>query len=105
MAKEQHHLLSRFEHTGFSESQLDKKIDLHQNSNIKGSIQFLQKPLKRKKPFKWLRIRSFFVQHKKFKRFMEFSCHPGGIHMLKMAIFYSDSGCGMCKVYVEKNLF
>lgn len=105
MAEKEHYLLSRFEYTGFSESRLDKKTDVPKNQNTQGSILFSQKPLKKKKPFRWIRIRSFFTKHKKFKRFIEFSIHPGGIHMLRLAVFHSENGCGMCKVYVEKNLF
>lgn len=105
MAAKEQLFLSRFEYTGFSETILDQKIDKTQNQNTKGSILFSQKPPKKKKPFKWLRIRSFFVKHKRFRRLMEFSCHPTGIHLLKLAMFHSENGCGMCRVYVEKNLF
>lgn len=96
---------SRFEFSGFNETVLDRKTDQTNNQNTKGSILFSQKPLKRKKPFKWNRIRSFFIMHKKFKRMVEFAIHPAGIHMLRMAVFHSESGCTMCRVYVEKNLF
>jgi hypothetical protein len=97
--------ISRFEYGGFKETVLDQKIDRIKNQNIKGSILFTQKPLKKSRPFKWSRIRSFFIMHKKFKRLVEFSIHPTGIHMMRLAVFYSESGCKMCKVYVEKNLF
>lgn len=96
---------NQLELTGFNESKLDLKIDLTRNNNIQGTILFSQKPLKKKKPFKWIRIRSFFIMHKKFKRMIEFSVHPGGIHVLHQAMFHSDNGCKMCRVYVEKNLF
>lgn len=112
MEKEKHSPLSRFEYDGsFRETKLSKKIEQNTNNpstankTSSGTILFPTKPTKRKKSFKWIRIRSFFIKHKKFKRMMEFSCHPSGIHMLKLAVFYSDSGCGMCKVYVEKNLY
>lgn len=105
MAEKELLSLSRFEYTGFSETILDQKIDKTQNQNTKGSILFSQKPLKKKKSFKWSRIRSFFILHKRFQRMVEFAIHPAGIHMLRMAVFYSESGCKMCKVYVEKNLF
>lgn len=109
--EKEHLLSSRFEYDGsFSETKLAQKSEQNLTSSAlntanKGSISFTKKYVKRKKPFNWIRIRSFFIKHKKFKRFMEFSCHPSGIHLLKLAIFYSESGCGMCRVYVEKNLF
>jgi|SRR3989344_3697586 len=96
---------SVFEYSGYNESKLDKQTDQVKNSSIQGTILFSSKPLKKKKPFRWIRIRSFFTKHKKFKRLVEFSCHPTGIHMLRMAVFHSESGCGMCRVYVEMNLF
>ena len=101
----EHHELSNTEFTGFNESKLDKKIDQTKNLNLQGSILFSGKPLKKKRPFKWNRIRSFLIKHTQFQRMMEFSCHPSGIHLLHQAVFYSDNGCKMCKVYVEKNLF
>jgi len=97
--------ISPYEYSGFSEDKLDKQVDQVKNTNVKGSIFFTPKPAKKKKPFKWIRIRSFLIKHKKFKRFMEFSVHPTGIHLLRQAVFYSDNGCGMCRVYVEMNLF
>ena len=97
--------ISRFEHSGFRETTLDQKIDQVKDQNAKGSILFSQKPLKKKQAFKWNRIRSFFIRHKKFKRLMEFSIHPSGIHMLRLAVFHSENGCGMCKVYIEGDLF
>jgi hypothetical protein len=105
-------LLSPFEYSGFDESKLDRQIDqvknkqsFSANSNLQGSILFSPKPRKFKKPFNWIRIRSFFIKHKKFKRMMEFSCHPSGVHLLRLAMFHSENGCGMCRVYVEMNLF
>jgi hypothetical protein len=98
-------LLSPFEYSGFDESRLDRQIDQVKNSNLQGSILFSSKPHKTKKPFNWIRIRSFFIKHKKFKRMMEFSCHPSGVHLLRLAMFHSENGCGMCRVYVEMNLF
>lgn len=86
----------------YDETQLSKNTDL---KNTKGSLFFSPKTSKKKRSFKWIRIRSFFISHKKFKRLTEFSIHPTGIHMLRMAVFHSENGCGMCKVYVEKNLF
>lgn len=95
--------LSRFEYAAsFNEADLSKK---REQSDLRQKILFHIKPAKKKKAFKWSRIRSFFIQHKKFKRLVEFGIHPGGIHMLRLAVFYSESGCGMCRVYVEKNLF
>jgi len=96
---------SVYEYSGFKESRLDKQTNQLKDNNIQGSILFSQKPPKKKKAFRWIRVRSFFTKHKKFKRLMEFSCHPGGIHLLHQAIFHSDNGCKMCRVYVEKNLF
>lgn len=110
--EKEHLLLSRFEYDGsFNETKLSQKTEQNlydpsvANKTNSGTILFPTKSIKRKKSFKWIRIRSFFIKHKKFKRMMEFSCHPTGVHLLKLAIFYSESGCGMCKVYVEKNLF
>lgn len=95
--------LSRFEYAvSYNEAELSKK---REQSDLRQKILFHIKPAKKKKAFKWLRIRSFFIKHKKFKRLMEFSIHPTGIHMLRLAIYHSDNGCNMCKVYVEKNLF
>jgi hypothetical protein len=98
-------LTSNPEYTGFNESKLDKKIDQIKDQNLQGTILFSSKPLKKKKPFNWIRVRSFFIMHKKFKRMIEFSVHPSGIHILHQAMFHSDNGCKMCRVYVEKNLF
>lgn len=95
---------SRFEYSGYNETRSDKQIDQAKSSNITGSILFSQKTFK-KKAFRWIRIRSFFTKQKKFKRLVEFSVHPNGVHMLRLAVFYSESGCKMCKIYVEKNLF
>lgn len=96
---------SHFEYSGFDESKLDAQTNQLKNTNIQGSILFSQKPPRKKKPFMWIRIRSFFTKHKKFKRMMEFSCHPTGIHLLRLAVFHSENGCKMCRVYVEMNLF
>jgi len=104
--------LSRFEYDGsYNESKIGQKAEQNsQNSysnknNPKGSISFTKKAGKKTPPFNWIRIRSFFIRHKGFKRSMEFSCHPGGVHLLRMAMLYSEGGCKMCKVYVERNLF
>ena len=97
--------LSPFEYSGYDESKLDRQIDQVKNNNTQGSILFSVRPVKKKKSFRWIRIRSFFTKHKKFKRLIEFSIHPGGIHMLRLAVFHSENGCGMCRVYIEKNLF
>ena len=97
--------VSRFEYSGHNEDQINRRINLLKNNNLQGSIFFSQKIIKKKKSFRWIRIRSFFTKHKTFKRLMEFSIHPTGVHMLRLAIFHSDNGCQMCRVYVEKNLF
>ena len=92
--------------TGFNEIRLDKQANLSKNQNIQGTILFSQpKSPRKKRPFKWNRIRSFFIINKKLQRKIECSVHPGGVHLLHQAMFYSDNGCPMCRVYVEKNLF
>jgi hypothetical protein len=105
MLEKEHLALPTLDDTGHNEAKLDKQIDQIKNINLQGSILFSSKPIKKKKPFRWIRIRSFFTKHKKFKRLVEFSIHPTGIHMLRLAMFHSENGCGMCKVYVEMNLF
>jgi len=97
--------LPTLDYTGHNEAKIDKQKDQIKNNNIQGSILFSLKPAKKKKAFRWIRIRSFFTKHKKFKRMMEYSCHPSGIHLLRLAVFYSESGCPMCRSYVEMNLF
>lgn len=70
-----------------------------------GSIYFqLRKPGK-KKPFRSLRIRKFYIQKPKLKRTMVFVCHPKGVHLLDQAILHSEAGCRSCKIYLEKQLF
>ena len=103
--EKEHPALPALDYTGHNEAKIDKQKDQTKNQNTQGSILFTQKPLKKKKSFRWIRIRSFFTKHRKFKRLIEFSIHPGGIHMLRLAVFHSENGCGMCRVYVEKNLF
>lgn len=99
-------IFTNLDFTGHNEARIDKQKDQLVNNNIQGSILFSQNPItKTKKPFNWIRIRSFFITHKKFKRLMEFSCHPGGVHLLRLAMFHSENGCKMCRVYVEMNLF
>lgn len=110
MEKEKQIELSQFEYDGsFNEAKLnqqtEQKVTPLSPKNISGTIHFAKKFTKKRRSFRWIRIRSFFTKHKKFKRLVEFSIHPGGIHMLRLAVFYSESGCGMCKFYVEKNLF
>jgi|SRR3989344_1731273 len=85
-----------------NETNLTKRID---QKNSRGFIIFQKKTTKKKRSFKGMRIRSFFIRHTKFKRPMEFSCHPNGVHLLRLAVFYSETGCELCRIYVEKNLF
>lgn len=49
-----------------------------------------------------LRIRRFFIRQPRSKRPMEFGCHPTGIHWMGHAIFYSESGCLICKTDLER---
>lgn len=105
MDKEQEPPQKTPDYTGFNEIRLDKSVNVSKNYNIQGTILFSSPLPKKKKPFKWNRIRSFFITHKKFNRMLEFSVHTAGVHMLHQAMFHSDNGCKMCKVYVEKNLF
>lgn len=94
------------DYTGFNEIRLDKQANLSKNQNIQGTILFSSsKNAKKKNPFKWSRIRSFFITNRKLQRKVECSVHPGGVHLLHQAMFYSDNGCTMCRVYIEKNLF
>ncbi len=94
-----------FEYSGHNETRIDQQVNQVKNNNTQGSILFSQKPAKKKKPFKWSRIRSFFITHKQLKRSMEFSVHTTGIHLLHHAVFHSDNGCKMCRVYIEKTSF
>ena len=102
MEKDNPSTLSRFEQiTTQNESSLSKKTE---QGKFKGSIHF-QKKKRKRKPYVGMRIRNFFIKHSRSKRPIEFGIHPGGIHLLRLAMFYSENGCGICKIYIEKNLF
>ena len=102
MEKDNALLLSRVEQfTSQNESSLSKKIE---HRNFQGSILF-QKKKRKRRPYVGMRVRNFFIKHSLSKRPIEFGIHPEGIHLLRLAIFYSENGCGICKIYIEKNLF
>ena len=71
-----------------------------------GSIYFQKKrKVAKKKPFRSLRIRKFYIKNPQFNRTMVFVCHPKGVHLLDLAVLHSESGCRRCRTYLEKQLF